>query len=231
MKEISEIIKFIDENLPEELNEISSSIELLQEILNKTRNKINHSILDLTKANKHEEAREFLDKSEELSGFIKIIDQVNEEIAAITKEEVKKGDIPDYERYYVDNTKTHYLNEDYTFKRPYAFVLKENGAKVSTWVQMLLETCKILIEIDDNLFRAFTNDKDFKGRSRSYLSYEIKSMNKPEKIELHEEDIYVETNLSANDIIRIIRKMIKKYGIGIKEYKIYLKADYSDLHK
>lgn len=44
-------------------------------------------------------------------------------------------------------------------------------------------------------------------------------------------DIYVTTNLSANNIRNIIQKMLRKYGIPLSEYKIYLKADYTALHE
>ena len=230
MKKISEIIKFLRENLPEELNEISSSLELLQEILNKTSNKINCQISELAKENKHEKAKEYLNKSKELSGFIKIIEQIIEEIAAASKEEVKKEDIPNYEDYYVDKTKPHYLDENYTHKRPYSFILEGKGVKVNTWVQMLIETCEILIKKDKNLFRNFIDSDDFKGRSRAYFSYSSNNMNKPQILKLDGKDLYIETNLSANDIINIIQKMIERYKINIKAYEIYLKADYTELH-
>jgi len=42
--------------------------------------------------------------------------------------------------------------------------------------------------------------------------------------------LYVETNLSANFIVKIIAKMINIYKINVEEYKIYLKADYTELH-
>ena len=43
-------------------------------------------------------------------------------------------------------------------------------------------------------------------------------------------NIYVETNLSANGIRNLLIKMLNKYNIKLSDYKIYLKADYSELH-
>src|SRR5690554_6255368 len=124
MKKISEIIKFLRENLPEELNEISSSLELLQEILNKTKNKIAYQLSELLKEDRNEEAEKYFNKSIDFSEFIKTIEQIIEEIAAASKEELKKEDIPNYEDYYVDKTKPHYLDENYTHKRPHSFILE-----------------------------------------------------------------------------------------------------------
>lgn len=43
-------------------------------------------------------------------------------------------------------------------------------------------------------------------------------------------NIYVETNLSANGIRNLLIKILNKYNIKLSDYKIYLKADYSELH-
>ncbi len=43
-------------------------------------------------------------------------------------------------------------------------------------------------------------------------------------------DIYVETNLSANGIRNLLIKVLKQYKIPMNSYKIYLRADYSELH-
>lgn len=43
-------------------------------------------------------------------------------------------------------------------------------------------------------------------------------------------DIYITTNLSANSIRNLIIKCLKKYNMKISDFKIYFRADYSDLH-
>lgn len=42
--------------------------------------------------------------------------------------------------------------------------------------------------------------------------------------------LYIETNLSANAIRNLLIKILGRFEIKISEYKIYLKADYSDMH-
>ena len=49
-------------------------------------------------------------------------------------------------------------------------------------------------------------------------------------VEIKSANIYVTTNLSANGIRNLLIKMLNKYNIRLSDYKIYLKADYSELH-
>lgn len=50
----------------------------------------------------------------------------------------------------------------------------------------------------------------------------------PKKIE--NANIFVESNQSANSIRNLIMKALKKYNINNNKFKIFLKADYSELH-
>ena len=43
--------------------------------------------------------------------------------------------------------------------------------------------------------------------------------------------IFVETNISSNGIRNLISKLLKQYGFKTNEFKVYLRADYSELHK
>lgn len=49
-------------------------------------------------------------------------------------------------------------------------------------------------------------------------------------VEIKSVNIYVATNISTNGIRNLLIKMLNKYNIKISDYKIYLKADYSELH-
>ena len=51
----------------------------------------------------------------------------------------------------------------------------------------------------------------------------------PEKMKLA--GIYVETNLSANNVRNILAKLLRLFGLKISDYIIFLKADYSPLHE
>jgi len=43
--------------------------------------------------------------------------------------------------------------------------------------------------------------------------------------------IYVETKLSANSLRNLIVNLLKEYNFKISDYKIYFRADYTELNK
>lgn len=92
----------------------------------------------------------------------------------------------------------------------------------------MLQTCDLLAQIDAAKFNELIDDPVMKGRKVSYFSRNFVDR-KNEKIK--NLDIYVWTNLSANSIRNLIRKLMRKFDIKITDYYIYLRADYSPLHK
>ena len=212
---IEELSEFLNEKFPEELSEINSSIFLLNESLEQTKDSISNSIADLLKEDNHAEAREYIDASEQLKEYINELDSLIDGINQITSKNTDKIKSHDYEEYSVDNKKPHSLDEDFKFKRPYAFVLKESGKKVHNWRKMLKETCNFLIDIDENKFENFITDDDFKGRKRDYISHNTNKMNSPIEVGNEDNNFYVEGNLSANSIIDLIKKLLLKYDIDL----------------
>ena len=61
-----------------------------------------------------------------------------------------------------------------------------------------------------------------------YFSIEKNWHERPIKVK---DKIYLETNMSSNSIRNQILKMLKEYGYGAKDYKVYFYADYSGLNK
>ena len=43
--------------------------------------------------------------------------------------------------------------------------------------------------------------------------------------------IYVETNMSSNSIRNIIVKMLREYDIKVNDFKLYFRADYTNINK
>lgn len=43
--------------------------------------------------------------------------------------------------------------------------------------------------------------------------------------------IYVETLMSSNGFRNLVIKLLKEYNLKISDYKIYLRADYSELNQ
>lgn len=72
----------------------------------------------------------------------------------------------------------------------------------------------------------FENIPKMNGK-RKYFSKEKNNIREP--IEINGK-IYIETNMSSNGIRNIIVKMLKNYGYGIKDYKVYFMADYTEIN-
>lgn len=67
-----------------------------------------------------------------------------------------------------------------------------------------------------------------KGKTKKYFSKNEKELRDPSVIR---EDIFVETNHSANTLRNLIIKILLEYNFDISEYKVYFVADYLELNK
>jgi len=265
MEKINEFSKFLNENFPESLDDMRSSFHLLQEQLEEIDNKIADSMNKLMSNNEYDKARQYLQKSEELSEFILKIEntielvsnneeddndeKLNEDIndkeeikekkEESLQEEAKEKEVRKDNEVITINYKNikekenkedvledkivHYLSNDLKNRVPLAFYIYDEGNKVENWTEMLVETCKILKERDQNTFLSFIKDGDFKGMNRCYFSFSKEHIKKPEPINLQNRKLYIETDLSDNVINKLIQKLVNTYNIGEENFKIYLK--------
>ncbi|MDB2139533.1 MAG: hypothetical protein ACLRWO_12625 [Clostridium butyricum] len=94
---------------------------------------------------------------------------------------------------------------------------------------MDLKVFEFLGKEDPSVVRSFVDDSKMNGKKVIYFS-RVKLPTMRAAREIKYANIYVETNLSANGIRNLLIKMLNKYNIKLSDYKIYLKADYSELH-
>ncbi|WP_235357043.1 hypothetical protein [Bacillus alveayuensis] len=52
-----------------------------------------------------------------------------------------------------------------------------------------------------------------------------------ERADGYKREIYVETFMNSNGFRNLIIKLLKEYSLKMSDYKIYLRADYSELNK
>lgn len=146
-----------------------------------------------------------------------------------TVEEKEKTEIPNYSDYLVDSNVEHTLYEDFTHKRPIALEIKGKKYEVKDSKDMLLQTCNIMSGIDKNIILDFPNNKRMNGKKVTYFAYKEEDIVRaPRKIK--NLDLYVSTNHSANSIRNIITKILREYKISLSDFKVFLRADYSELH-
>ena len=237
--ELNEILETLKEQFPNKAIDLIESLELLsdtiQDAINEVQNKITQACgnRDWDLAKQHMNLAENIAIYEKQLENMKSLLEPEQEVAIIPEEDDEQTEqkvIPNYNEYLVDMEMPHTLYEDYTHKRPYAFVLNEKQkVEVKTWQEMLLKTCEILASVDREKFASFQSDIKMNGKKVRYFSADSSKIRKP--VTVQGTDIYIETNMSSNGIRNLIVKMLQQYGMKISDFKLFLRADYSALHQ
>jgi hypothetical protein len=124
----------------------------------------------------------------------------------------------------LDREEPHSIAEDFRYKRPYGFRLVGRAFKdIVTWKRLYVLVLNVLRDVDPERFAALPDDPTIKSpRGYRYVARPGARLRKPQKIT---EDVYAETNLSANCIRDAIRLVLAAYDIPEKELIIYLRQD------
>ncbi|NMB45075.1 MAG: replication initiation negative regulator SeqA [Firmicutes bacterium] len=125
----------------------------------------------------------------------------------------------------LDPNIAHTLCESYTNKRPAGFEIFGTRHEARNWKDVLIQTCEILSSRDPILFSSFVGDEAMQGRTATYFAESPEGLRSPRKVK--GTNIYVMTNLSANQIRNVLERILKRYGIGVADYKVFLRADYA----
>lgn len=236
--EYTDIIKKLEQVVPSHLQDLIAAICLVSSELEYTKTAIDKNIQNAINQNDYNTVRELLEISEELhnqkikiDGFIEeqnIEDTVETE-DVIESDEDQHNNGVDYDAYRVDETVSYDLFTPITFKRPAAFSFKESKYNVATWNGMLVKICGLLNQEDSNIFEEFVNDKSMQGKRKARFALEKNQLRKGIKVK--GSDVYIETNLSANDIRKTILAMLDKFSISSDAVKLYLAKDLTALHE
>jgi hypothetical protein len=118
----------------------------------------------------------------------------------------------------------HGLNEEFKYKRPYGFVIQgvpyENKL---TWSELYLQVCEHLLMLDKHRFISMDNDPNhISKRNKKYFSSNQDDLRSPQKCG---NVIFVEMNLSANQIRDSLKRLLKTYHIAHGNLTIYLRED------
>lgn len=228
-KEVPSAVEDIREALDLLATSIDSAIEQVGEKVNTSF--ANKDFKRVAELSLNSEELDSISKKiqEAIAGLDNIIDDINIDQDSKNIEEKYEKSILNYSDYLVDTEVEHNLYEDLTHKRPYAFKIEETTIGIKDWKGALVETINYLAKKDPSIVRSFVDDSKMNGKKVIYFSrVKLPTMRSAREIKLA--NIYVETNLSANGIRNLLIKMLNKYNIKLSDYKIYLKADYSELH-
>ena len=237
--EYVDIIQKLEQVVPSHLQDLIAAISLVSNELEYTKNAVDKNIQNAINQNDYNTVRELLEISEELhknkskiDGFIEEHSPEDETVETedvIENDEEQHSNGVDYDAYRVDETVSYDLFTPITFKRPAAFSFKDSKYNVATWNGMLVKICGLLNQEDGNIFKEFVNDKSMQGKRKARFSMEKNQLRKGIKVK--GSDVYIETNLSANDIRKTILAMLEKYNISSDAVKLYLAKDLTALHE
>lgn len=124
----------------------------------------------------------------------------------------------------LDKTSPHMLDEDFTYKRPFGFILQDSAIKgLKTWKNMYLHVLNLLRVKDSNKFSGLPKDEKFiSKRGNPLFSKTGKDLRVAEKLN---EGFFVEVNLSANMIRNNIKELLSYFDIEPLSMKVYLRED------
>jgi len=124
----------------------------------------------------------------------------------------------------LDKTSPHTLDEDFTYKRPYGFILEESAIKgLKTWKNMYLHVLNLLNKKAPQKFALLPKEEKFiSKRGNPFFSKTGNELRVAEKLS---EGFFVEVNLSANMIRNNIRDLLAHFNIEPLSMKIYLRED------
>ena len=124
----------------------------------------------------------------------------------------------------LDKTSPHSLDEDFTYKRPYGFILHDSAIKgLKTWKNMYLHVLNLLKTKAPEKFAQLPKEEKFiSKRGNPLFSKTGKELRVAEKLS---EGFFVEVNLSANMIRNNIKELLAFFGIEPLSMKIYLRED------
>jgi len=110
------------------------------------------------------------------------------------------------------------LSEDYDFtgEKIKAYVLMNQEYPVDNWKDFYQDISQNLYDLAPDIFNSFINDGTFTD-GKKLISNKIEELRNPIRIT---DNIYLESNLSAESIVKMVRLMLRKYGIEEEEVTI-----------
>ncbi len=165
----------------------------------------------------------FMDIAIEIAEQIKTHFSINPEEEEIEKETVKNQQKQDRIIKELDKTTPHTLDENFTYKRPYGFILGDTAFKgIKTWRNLFILVLDELYEKDPLRFARLPEEEKFISNRGNPLFSREDNLRKGIKLK---SELYVEANFSANDIRKNIKSLLEHFQIEPGEMKIYLRED------
>jgi hypothetical protein len=118
----------------------------------------------------------------------------------------------------------HTLDEDFTFKRPHGFILDGQATTgITTWQRLYELVCRQLYQHDARLFASLVDNPEFvSNRGHHSVTRDAGSLRKALPVG---DGLFVECNLSANDIRNMLRRLLFAFAIEPEKLQLFLRQD------
>ncbi len=234
-QEIIDLLQYLSQNEKESSLGIFYSLELLDTKLKEAKEDIKSDLQKRIQENR-------FDDVVPLSDYCKEIEALQEEIASCLDsmvtpspiirqviDDAKANSLPiDYGKYTVDRRDEHFLNEDFEHRKICAFKVEGKYYTAGSWQDTLVTFCEHLAKRNPELLETMVANPSFSGKKNQYFQ---KAYVRGRNQKILGTDIYVWTNQSANAIVSLIKKMLEYAHIDERDFIVFLRADYSELHK
>lgn len=107
------------------------------------------------------------------------------------------------------------IGVSYVGKSVTAFTFRNTRYEVKYWIDILTQICRLIYDIHR---RDFDKVLQLQGRKRPYFTRTPNELRLPQQVE--DSGIYMETNLSSNQIVKISTSVILLFGYSEKDFTI-----------
>lgn len=118
----------------------------------------------------------------------------------------------------------HRLDEDFTYKRPHGFILDGQAATgITTWQRMYELVCRQLVARDEARFRSLFHNPEFiSNRGHHTVTSDPSTLRKALEVG---NGLFMESNLSANGVRDVVRRLLAAFEITEEKMQIFLRED------
>jgi archaellum component FlaG (FlaF/FlaG flagellin family) len=100
------------------------------------------------------------------------------------------------------------------------FKLFNKSLEANTWRDVLINTAEGLIKNNPRAINKLADSEIMKGKKTPYLTKNKSSLRSPHQLS---DGLFLEINLSANSIVRVVKRLLNSCGYKETDIKIYLK--------
>ena len=130
---------------------------------------------------------------------------------------LKRTEVTTSSRYAIDQEKSsQVLQSSYAFDKPCKVILSGTSRSVRNWKEVIVKVCEILNELHPADHEKFL-------RLEKYLSRDSSKFRSP--IEISSTGIFVETNRSANTIMKMCKKILVQFGYSENDLQLLLRQE------